>query len=51
MRVWLDIVGLNIETIREESTPVTASIQVSNKMLEVRRDGTLKIDAAKKEPR
>ena len=49
--VRLDSEGQYVETICEEFAPAKASIQFRNKMLEVRRDGTVKIEAAKREER
>jgi hypothetical protein len=47
----LDIDDRQVETVRKEPDPATATVGAGSKMVEVRKDGTLKADAAKKEPR
>jgi hypothetical protein len=46
-----DIEGWHVETGQEDFAPAEGSIQFRNKMFEVRRDGTRKIGAARKEPK
>lgn len=49
--VMLDVEGRRVETKHEEFAPGGASLAAGNKTVEVRRDGTLKIEAAKREAR
>ena len=50
--VRFDIEGRHVETIRKEFVqPWSGRLGVANKMVEVQRDGTWKIDVANKEPK
>lgn len=49
MGIRLDIVGRYLKTKHEEDVPETASLQLGNKMFEVRKDGTSRIEATEKE--
>ena len=51
MSVKPDIEGWYVGTGQEDFAPAEGSIQFRNKMFEVRRDGTRKIGAARKEPK
>ena len=49
--VGLGIEGRHAGTVRKEFASVTATLGVGNKMVEERKDGMLKADAAMREPR
>lgn len=48
--VRLDVGSRYVETVRKEPAPATATFGVGNKIVEVQKDGTWKIDATEKEP-
>jgi len=49
--VRLDIEGRYVETRQGDFAPAGGSIQFRNKMFEIRRRGTWKVDAAREEPK
>jgi hypothetical protein len=49
--VILDTEGRYVEMKREEFVPGTASLEFGNKIIELRRDGTVKIEAVKRQAR
>jgi hypothetical protein len=49
--VHFDIEGKRVEAKAEESTPGSLSLGIGNKMVEVRKDGTVEIDFTNTEPK